>query len=387
MIKLFKYYLPAIIWMGVIFYLSSLPDLQMGSSSVTFEVIARKIGHFLEYSILLWLIWRIFYYAWNLINRDALILAILFSLFYAISDEFHQTFIPGRTGQFIDVLFDFLSALFASQLIIVAIGRTLKKYIFFVIAIISLGLAGLIIKMVDDGNRVAENTVIFSGPVDSTDNNKSNNNNSDNFGTGTTQPQDNKSDNNKPIPERVLIKVPFTPQAPYAQWDQFHEEACEEASLIMVKYFLDGKSLDQATAEDQIQKLIKFEIQKYGDYVDSNAAQIVAMGHDFYGLNNLKVVYDFKKDDLKKYLSRGKPIIIPAAGQLLGNPNFKYPGPPYHALVMIGYDGNTIITNDPGTRKGEGYRYNIDTLYNAIHDFPGNRDKITDGRKAMIIIE
>ncbi|HLN18808.1 MAG TPA: C39 family peptidase, partial [Patescibacteria group bacterium] len=189
------------------------------------------------------------------------------------------------------------------------------------------------------------------------------------------------------IPQRVLIKVPFSPQAPFAQWDQFHEEACEEASLVMIRYFLIGKSLNKDIAEDEIQKMIKFEIQKYDNYVDSDAQQIVTLAKDFYGINNLKVIYDFKKDDLKKYLARGKPIIIPAAGQLLGNPNFKYPGPPYHALVMIGYDGNTIITNDPGTRKGEGYRYNIDVLYNAIHDFPGNRDKIVEGRKAMIIIE
>jgi len=377
-----------LIWMGLIFYLSSIPDLRIGSSNIIFEVVTRKLGHLAEYAILLWLIWRIFYFSWNLVMRDALILAIITTLFYAISDEFHQTFVTGRSGRFIDAIFDFLSALLAAKIIVVKTAGRARKYTAFIFFIIVLALSGLTFQMIEEGKKLEAGTVVFSSPTDSSQN-QGNTVSSDNESKniGATNSQNNNINTNKPIPERVLIKVPFTPQAPFAQWDQFHEEACEEASLIMVKYFLDGKALNRDIAEDEIQKLIKFEIAKYNNYVDSNAQEVVVMAREFYGMNNLKVVYDFKKEDLKRYLAKGKPIIIPAAGQLLGNPNFKYPGPPYHALVLIGYDGNTIITNDPGTRKGEGYRYNIDTLYNAIHDFPGNRDKITEGRKAMIIIE
>lgn len=189
------------------------------------------------------------------------------------------------------------------------------------------------------------------------------------------------------LPDKILIPVPFTSQAPFAEWDELHEEACEEASLIMLKYYLDGKKLTPSIAEEAIQKMVKFEIKNYGDYKDSNAGEIVKLAKDFYGIRNLKVVYDFQKEDLKKYLAKGNPIIVPAAGRLLGNPNFTAPGPLYHNLVLIGYDGNIIITNDPGTRKGRGYTYNIDVLYNAIHDFPGKPEDITQGRKAMIVLE
>jgi VanZ family protein len=377
--------------MGLIFYLSSIPDLNLGSSNVTLEVVARKFGHLAEYAILLWFIWRIFYYSWNLELKDSLILAILTAFFYAASDEFHQTFIVGRSGQIIDVIFDLLSALLAAEIIVVKITARVRKITVFIILIITVSISALTWRMIEDGKKIEAGTVIFSSPSPSSQNQENTNvaGNNENNNVGST---DNQSGNinintSAPIPERVLIKVPFTPQAPMGVWDQFHEEACEEASIIMVKYFLDGKTLNKDIAESEIQKMIKFEITKYGDYVDSDARQMVTTAREFYGLNNLKVVYDFKKEDLKKYLAQGKPIIIPAAGQLLGNPNFKYPGPPYHALVMVGYDGNTIITNDPGTRKGEGYRYNIDTLYNAIHDFPGSRDKITEGRKAMIVVE
>lgn len=191
----------------------------------------------------------------------------------------------------------------------------------------------------------------------------------------------------KALPDKILTGVPFTSQAPFAEWDELHEEACEEASLIMLKYYLDGKKLTPEIAESEIQRMVDFEIKNYGDYRDSDAGEIVKLAEDFYGIRNLKAVYDFPKEDLKKYLARGEPIIVPAAGRLLGNPNFTAPGPLYHNLVLIGYNGNTIITNDPGTRKGQGYTYNMDVLYNAIHDFPGKPEDITQGRKAMIVLE
>lgn len=188
------------------------------------------------------------------------------------------------------------------------------------------------------------------------------------------------------LPEKILIKVPFTSQAPYGVWDEKHEEACEEAAIIILKYYLDKKDLTKEIAEKEIQRVIDFEIQNYGNYKDSNAEQIVKLAKDFYGIEKFKIIYDFEREDVKKELAKSNPIIIPAAGRELGNPYYTQPGPLYHMLVLIGYSGDQIITNDPGTRRGEGYRYNINILYDAIHDFPGDKNKIGEGRKAMIII-
>ncbi len=207
-------------------------------------------------------------------------------------------------------------------------------------------------------------------------------------GTNIKEVKDNGEEK---IPDKFLIKVPFTSQAPFAVWDELHEEACEEASIVMVKYFLDKKELTPQVAENEIQDLVKFQIKKYGDYRDTNAEQTMKMFVDFYGQpkNGLRfeVIYDFKKEDLKEYLSKGNPIIVPAAGRLLGNPNFTPPGPLYHNLVLVGYEGNKIITNDPGTKRGQNYKYDIDLLYKAIHDFPGKKEDIEKGDKAMIVLE
>jgi hypothetical protein len=189
------------------------------------------------------------------------------------------------------------------------------------------------------------------------------------------------------LPGKISVKVPFTSQAPFGVWDAYHEEACEEASLVMVAYYLNGKNLNKDTAEKEIQDLIQFEIANYGNYIDSDTGQVVKLAQDFYKITKLSVIYDFKKEDIKKELAKGKPIIIPAAGRELHNPYYKQPGPLYHMLVLVGYSGDEIITNDPGTRRGEGYRYNVDVLYTAIHDFPGDKNKMDEGRKAMIVIE
>ena len=43
------------------------------------------------------------------------------------------------------------------------------------------------------------------------------------------------------LPEEINIAVPFTSQAPYAIWDPLHDDACEEASLIMLDAFYKNK--------------------------------------------------------------------------------------------------------------------------------------------------
>jgi hypothetical protein len=193
------------------------------------------------------------------------------------------------------------------------------------------------------------------------------------------------------LPGKVAIKVPFTSQAPFGVWDARHEEACEEASLIMLHAYLTNTGLNPTEAEKQIQNMIDFEIKKYGDYKDTSVEENVKLYDEFFGPpsggKSLKVIYDFDKNDLKIELAKDNPIIVPAAGRELGNPNFTAPGPIYHNLVLVGYSGNQIITNDPGTRKGEGYRYDINVLYNAIHDFAGDLGNIDQGKKAMIVVE
>jgi len=60
------------------------------------------------------------------ISRKKLILAIIFSLTYAILDEIHQIFVPLRTASIIDVLTDF-AGIFVCSLIYMRYSWTKRK--------------------------------------------------------------------------------------------------------------------------------------------------------------------------------------------------------------------------------------------------------------------
>lgn len=96
-------------WMGIIFYLShqsSLPGLPDGIA----DLILKKSAHASAYAILMGL-WWFALQAFSISDRGVLWAALGLTLLYAISDEWHQTLIPGRNGQLADVLIDFSGAL------------------------------------------------------------------------------------------------------------------------------------------------------------------------------------------------------------------------------------------------------------------------------------
>ncbi len=102
--------------MGVIFVASSRPKLPFVLNK-TADFITKKAGHVTEYGVLAFLLWRAIskergWPAWPSLSG-----AFSVSLLYAISDEFHQTFVPGRTGRLTDVGFDVLGALLALGLV------------------------------------------------------------------------------------------------------------------------------------------------------------------------------------------------------------------------------------------------------------------------------
>src|SRR5437867_3322035 len=90
---------PPLVLMGVIFFLSSQPDLNSGLGLV--DLIGRKIVHASEYALLCLLWWRALRTLTS--SRRAALLAFCVCVAYSATDEFHQTFVHGRHGTPIDV--------------------------------------------------------------------------------------------------------------------------------------------------------------------------------------------------------------------------------------------------------------------------------------------
>lgn len=87
-------------WMGVIFVVSAQPTLPLVLDSPDLQDIA---GHFLAYAVLAALLrWAL---AGSGVGRPCL-WAFVLAVLYAFSDEFHQSFVPGRHPDPLDILTD-----------------------------------------------------------------------------------------------------------------------------------------------------------------------------------------------------------------------------------------------------------------------------------------
>lgn len=91
---------PVLLWMALIYSVSSQPSLPGPSGSVE-SFIVKKSGHVASYAVLAILTWRAF--RWQ---QGALILALIITALYGASDEWHQSFVPPRDASLRDVLID-----------------------------------------------------------------------------------------------------------------------------------------------------------------------------------------------------------------------------------------------------------------------------------------
>ncbi|RJO63810.1 MAG: hypothetical protein C4540_06160 [Candidatus Omnitrophota bacterium] len=102
--KSLNLWLPPCAWAGFIFYLSSIPSLTTNLG--VWDFILRKAAHISEYFIFTLLIYRAFKNSFGFTTVWLLVWSACISFGYAVTDEFHQTFIATRSGNSTDVAID-----------------------------------------------------------------------------------------------------------------------------------------------------------------------------------------------------------------------------------------------------------------------------------------
>lgn len=172
------------------------------------------------------------------------------------------------------------------------------------------------------------------------------------------------------LPESLNLDLPFYTQAPFSNWDYPWQEACEEASVLLVANHFKNLQLSREDFNTELLRLVDWQNQVFGSYEHTTVAQTAQMMEENYGLKtqiHLKPSFE----DLQNILAQGHLIIAPFDGKALNNPNFRNGGPRYHMLVIKGYDAakNQVVTHDVGTRNGENYVYSWDTISTALHDW------------------
>lgn len=125
--KFLKAWIPVMIWMVIIFYLSHQPaqsssELSTGITQIIIDIlnviasfsegnlphvhfIIRKFAHLCAYLILAYLLMNAFNHYMKLSFR-MICFVFFICVIYAISDELHQLYIPGRSGEIRDVIID-----------------------------------------------------------------------------------------------------------------------------------------------------------------------------------------------------------------------------------------------------------------------------------------
>src|SRR5437870_11731750 len=131
LLRFVRYWMPAIVWMAIIFLGSTdmlsaehtsrflVPFLRWFDPPISLAALnvsqlgMRTLGHLTEYAILAMLLWRALRggIRWQMKMSLLFLVAAHASAIFAASDEFHQSFVPSRTASTNDVMSDICGAL------------------------------------------------------------------------------------------------------------------------------------------------------------------------------------------------------------------------------------------------------------------------------------
>lgn len=101
------YWMPVIIWMGIIFYFSSRSSSPLDKvPQESIHTLGECLSHILEFGVLGMLLAR----AIRGSSLPSCGLSISLALFYSLFDELHQLFVPLRSFQVVDLVMDVIGA-------------------------------------------------------------------------------------------------------------------------------------------------------------------------------------------------------------------------------------------------------------------------------------
>lgn len=192
------------------------------------------------------------------------------------------------------------------------------------------------------------------------------------------------------LPDYHLIRTVFVPQAPQKDWNEPWQDACEEASMLILRYYQTQQSppIEQIVSDLNQQ----FSYENDHNWPNSiNLSQMASLLNQMYDID-ATIELNPTLGSIKQHLADDRLIIVPANGKTLfkENHHFKDGGPWYHNIVILGYDDKKqkFITHDVGTQFGPYYSYSYKIIMESMHDLPpsGKIDEIDAGNKSILVM-
>lgn len=194
-----------------------------------------------------------------------------------------------------------------------------------------------------------------------------------------------------PIPASLVIKVPFTSQAPLGWNNSVHpeyEEWCEAAAIFMAGIYYRGDVRDAVPgpeADQRLRQIVAYERQAFPGVLDLPLDSMSKVGSAIYQLD--ASIEPASPDSVRQELAAGHPVILPVMTHGLpgGRPiaPFYSPGNVYHVILVKGYDipKGLFYTNDAGFTQGANYAYTWDILSTAMD---AQAAKMNQGRLMLV---
>lgn len=104
-LRILAFWLPVVVWASIIFMFSTIQVEKSDRFDLT-DFIIKKSAHLVEYVMLFVLFYRAVKNTTSASIQKAAITAIIAVIIYGASDEFHQSFTPGRGPALRDVIID-----------------------------------------------------------------------------------------------------------------------------------------------------------------------------------------------------------------------------------------------------------------------------------------
>ena len=154
----------------------------------------------------------------------------------------------------------------------------------------------------------------------------------------------------------------------------------------MYHYFLQGQYtfngstvIPKQKANDEMIAMKNWQVKSYGVEPDLSIEKLGLFMQQYYGYK-YKTFKNITRDDIKREISTGNPVMVPVMTHSLKNPMYGLKSV-YHILVLKGYNAQNVIANDAGIR-GENIQYSWDIVFQAID---AQTPKMGQGREMVVV--
>lgn len=171
------------------------------------------------------------------------------------------------------------------------------------------------------------------------------------------------------IPTKYNIQnMEFFSQAPYGNWNEPYQDACEEASLLIWYYYIKWLNKSKTEYNKDLLDMVDLEKKTLWYFESTTITEMKQIINIRDPTIKAKIIEHPTIRDIEKEISQNNAVIAPFYGKWINNPHYSLEGPEYHFMVIKWYDQTNFITHDVWTSKWKNREYTKSTIMDNIHD-------------------